>query len=442
MFSNNDLKRLIVPLVIEQVLMSLMGAIDTVMVSNVSPSAISAVSLVDSINLLIVNLLAALAAGGTVVCAQYLGKGDMKQVKNSSNQLLLSVLAFSIVITIIFYLSHRQLLSLIFGSVEADVMANSIKYFTITMLSYPFVALNSASSALFRAIGNSRLPMTIALASNGLNIIGNAILIFGLGMGVAGAAIPTLVSRIVAALIILYFQHKPNQPITLDNIISIRPDVPVIRTILRIGIPSGLENSSFHFGKLLVQSAVSTLGTVAISVQALTNNLEFLSSMASIGIGLALVTVVGQCMGAGKPEEARIYSVKLIKMSTMALFISLVLVLLLTRPVTMIAGMDPMRADMTFDLVLKISIFKFLFWPFSFTPAYGMRAAGDVKYTTLVSVISMWLLRVSLTYILILYAGMGLMGAWIPMFADWFTRSLFYFIRFRSGKWLEKKVID
>jgi putative MATE family efflux protein len=313
MFTNNDLKRLLIPLIIEQLLMSLMGTADTIMVSNVGPAALSAVSLVDSINVLVVCLFSAMATGGTIVCAQFLGRGDTKQADNSSRQLMLSVFVLSLVLTLICFFIRGPLLRLIFGTVEEDVMTSSMIYFTITMLAYPFIAINNASSALFRAAGNSKLPMQVAVGTNILHIAVNAILIFGLNMGVTGAAAATLASRIIGAVLLLWNQHKPGLPITFDKILTIRPDIPMIKMILRIGVPTGIENTFFQLGKLIIASTVSTLGTVAISIHALVFTLEFVSSMPSIGIGLGLVTVAGSCMGAGKPLEARRYTIKLTK---------------------------------------------------------------------------------------------------------------------------------
>ncbi len=441
MFSNKDLRRLLIPLIIEQVLMSLMGMADTIMVSNVGPASLSAVSLVDTINVLVIFLFSSLATGGTIVCSQYLGSGDKKAAKNSSRQLMLSVFTLSIITTVLCFILRRILLRSIFGSVEEDVMSASLVYFSITLLSYPFIALNNASSALYRATGNSRLPMLVSLGTNILNIAGNAILIFGFDMGVAGAAIATLISRIAGALLMLWFQRRPGQSITLDNIFSIRPDMSMIRMILRIGIPTGLENCLFQFGKLMVQSTVSTLGTTAISVQALTYTLEYISSMPSLAIGLGLMTVVGHCMGAGKPDEARKYTIKLTVLSIISLAVSLAVVLLITRPATILAGMDKERAEMTIHLIMLISIVKLFVWPLAFIPAYGMRAAGDVKYMMLVSSISMWVLRVGLCYYLCRYTGVGVLGVWIAMFADWFCRALFFLKRFISGKWMQKKVL-
>ncbi|MBP3889005.1 MAG: MATE family efflux transporter, partial [Cellulosilyticum sp.] len=311
MFSNKDLKLLLFPLVVEQILNSFMGMADTMMVSNVGSTAISAVSLVDSINNLVVQIFSAMAVGGTIVCSQYLGREDKEGANKAARQVFLSMLVISTMITIIGIIGREYLLSLIFGQVEEEVMANSLVYFLITALSYPFLALFSAGASFFRAGGNSKLPMKVSIISNVINVLGNMILIFVFKTGVAGAALATLMSRIFSTVVIYYFLHKPKQPIVINEYLKIRPQFSMISKILSIGIPSGIENGMFQFGKLAIQSTVSTLGTAAIAAQAMTTLLEMVNGIVGAGIGIGLMTVVGQCMGAGRKEEARYYIVKL-----------------------------------------------------------------------------------------------------------------------------------
>ena len=441
MFSNRDLRRLLIPLVIDQLLMSLIGFVDTVMVSNVSAASLSAVSLVDSINTLVLFAFAALATGGTVVCSQYLGLGDRAAAKNASRQLVVSVFALSAVLGLVCILLRGVLLRGIFGSVEADVMSAARVYFLITALSYPFIALNNASASLYRATGNSSLPMLVSLGANVVHVAVNALLIFGFDMGVTGAAVSTLLSRMLGALVMLLLQRRPGQIITLDKLRSYRPDIRIIRMILVIGIPAGIENGLFQLGKLLVQSTVSTLGTAAIAAQALTGMLEGFQSMPGVAIGLGLLTVAGQCMGAGRPEEARRYIIKLTKLSAAVLAVSVAVIFLLTKPITVLAGMEPESADMTFRLMALIAAVKVFLWPLAFTPVNGMRAAGDVRYAMLVSALSMWVLRVGLGYVLVRFAGFGLVGVWLAWFSDWIVRSVLFTVRFLRGAWMKKKVL-
>ena len=442
MFSNKSLRRLLIPLIIEQLLTSLVGTVDTMMVSNVGSAAISGVSLVDSINKLILFLFTALGTGGAIVCAQYLGRKDKENSDKAARQVLLSALALGVLCAAVCLVFRKGMLRLIFGSVEADVMQAAQVYFLITALSSPFIALFNASSALYRSSGNTRLPMVVSMASNALNIVGNAVLMFVFDLGVAGAALSTLISFIVAAVIMLAFQRRPGQKIEVGKLTALRPDWKVILLVLSIGLPTGVENAMFQFGKLMVQSTVSTLGTTAIAANAVVTVLEYMSSMPSTAIGTGMMTVAGQCIGAGKLDEAKYNIKKLTAWGAVVLLAANWLIFGLTFPVVWLAGMDAPAAQLTIQVMLVISIVKPFLWPLSFLPINGMRAAGDVKFGMITSTVSMWVFRVGLTTILCRFLGVGLIGIWCGYFTDWFVRSVVFSLRYVSGKWTQHKVID
>ena len=441
MFTNRMIRSLLIPVVLEQLLNSIMGTADTMMVSNVGSAAISAVSLVDSINILVIQAFSALAAGGAIVCAQYIGQRNQERANESARQVLFIITLISIVVSAICLGFKKPLLRLIFGSVEADVMRASEIYFFYTALSFPFIALYDAAASIFRAQDNTKGPMTISMISNIMNIVGNAIMIWGFHMGVAGAAIATLISRIFCALVVLIQLRRERQPIVVRDYLKIRPDWPMIGRILGIGIPSGVENSMFQLGKLAIQSTVSTLGTVALAAQAMTNILENLNGIAGIGVGVGLMTIVGQCMGANRKDEAVYYIKKLSVIAEVTIIVSCLLVFILTRPVTMLGGMEKTSADMCRHMVMWITIVKPIMWVLAFVPAYGLRAAGDVKFSMISSCAVMWLCRFCLSVLLIRGLGFGPMGVWIGMFADWTVRAVLFTWRFHSRKWLEHKVI-
>ena len=442
MFSNKQLLTLLLPIMVEQLLNSFMGMADTMMVSNVGSAAISAVSLVDSINVLVIQVFTALGAGAAIICSQYLGRGDRESSNEAARQVTLSVLTISTVLSIFCIIFRGPLLHLIFGQVEEAVMDNSMIYFLLTAISFPFIALFDAGGAFYRAAGNSRFPMMISVLSNGLNIAGNAVLIFGLKMGVEGAALSTLFSRIFCAVVIFWNLRKPDQVIVVNHYLKIRPNFPLIGKILSIGLPSGIENGMFQFGKLAIQSSVSTLGTAAIAAQAMTIILENLNGIAAIGIGIGLMTVVGQCLGAGRKDEAIYYIKKLSWLSEAVIIASCLLVFALTKPITMLAGMEPASAKLCFFMISFITIVKPVSWVLSFIPPYGMRAAGDVKFSMITSCCTMWLCRVSLCIYLCRVWGFGPIAVWIGMFSDWTLRAIIFSIRFHSRKWLNHRVIE
>lgn len=441
LFSNKDLRILSIPLVIEQILNALMGTVDTMMVSNVSSSAISAVSLVDSINVLVIQVFSALAAGGTIICSQYMGQKDTKNATRTAQQLVMVVTVISLAITAVCVIWQVPILRLVFGKVEASVMRDSEIYFLYTALSFSFIGIFNAGSSVFRAQENTRLPMAVSVISNGMNIVGNAILIFGFHMGVAGAAISTLISRIFCAVVIMWYLRMPRQEIVVRDYMKIRPDGKRIKTLLAVGIPTGIENGMFQFGKLAIQSTVSTLGTAAIAAQAMTNILENMNGIAAMGIGIGLMTIVGECIGAGRRDEAIYYTKKLSWIAEVVVVISCILVYLLTEGITKVGGMEPESAKMCLFMMGWITVVKPLVWVLAFIPAYGMRAAGDVKFSMILSCISMWICRVSLCIFLCRVMGFGPIAVWIGMFTDWTVRGIVYMIRFRSRKWMDHQVI-
>lgn len=442
LYSNRQLIALMLPLICEQIFTSFMGTVDSMMVSNVSEAAISAVSLVDSINILVIQAFYALASGGAIVCANYLGQKRRDQAERSANQLLFIIFAISLAVLAVCQLFRAPLLRLVFGSVEQEVMDAAMVYFFYTSLSFPFIALFDSGSAVFRAQNNSRLPMAITVSTNLMNIAGNALLIWGFHLGVAGAAVSTLLSRIAAALLVLLFLRRKSGELRIVNFIFLKPDGRLIKNILRIGIPSGVENGMFQFGKLAIQSTVSTLGTAAIAANAVTNILENLNGVAAQGVGIGLMTIVGQCIGAGRKDEAIYYIKKLSKMAEAAIIISCLVVFALCRPITILGGMEAESARMCFEMTLFITITKPISWVLSFIPAYGMRAAGDVKFSMITSCASMWLCRVSFTIFLCRVYGFGPIAVWIGMFADWTVRGIVFTIRFHSRRWLNHHIID
>lgn len=442
LFDNKTLCRLILPIVIEQFLNSLMGMADTMMVSTVGSEAISAVALVDSINNLVIQIFSALAAGAAIVCSRYIGSGNQKESSRAAGQVVLTVFVISLSITFFCIAGGERLLRLIFGTVEDSVMENAVLYFMITVISYPFLGLFSAGAAFYRASGNSKFPTKVSVVSNMINVTGNALFIYGFQWGVMGAALATLLARIFSTVVIYYCLRKPGQTIIVRDYFKIRPDMKLILAIMAIGVPAGIENGMFQFGKLAVQSTVSTMGTVAISAQAMTDILELVNGIFSNSVGIGLMTVAGQCIGARRKEEAKYYVVKLMGIAWIGVLVSCYLVLAVTKPVTWISGMEPDAARMCFEMVAAMTVVKPLVWVGAFGLPYGFRAAGDAKFSMVVSVSSMWCCRVGLCIFLVRVLHFGLLGVWIGIFVDWIVRAFIFSMRFMSGKWLHEDLPD
>ena len=439
-FTKKQIWSLLVPLMVEQLLNSLMGTADTIMVTTAGAEAISAVSLVDSINVLVINLFSAMCTGGAIIVSQYIGNGQDEKANAAGKQLLFAILVISVFGTAICVMWGNGILGAIFGKVDGKVMANARVYFFITALSYPFIAMYNAAAALFRADKNSKLPMTISTISNFINIAGNAVMIFVFRLGVTGAALSTLLSRVFSAIAILAFLKTTRQLVRIENYLSIRPDFRTTLKILRIGIPTGIENGMFQFGKLAIQSTVSLMGTAAIAANAMTSMLESLSCQAPVGIGLGMMTIVGQCIGAGDDKAAAYYIKRLSLYGFVALLISAAAVSVLVIPITALSGMEKEVASLAIHLTWFVHVIKPFAWSGSFLPAYGLRAAGDVKFSMIVSMTTMWTCRVAIVMVLARGFGFGPLAVWIGMASDWCVRSVCFLLRFKSWRWLAHKI--
>lgn len=414
-----------------------MGTADSIMVSMVGESSLSAVSLVDSLNLLILMVFSALAAGGSSACAHALGQNDRKEAAELSVQLVILLLISSLGCTAICLVVRKSILALVFGQVEKDVMQKSITYFGITILSYPFIALFSALSAISRADQHSTAPMMISVIGNIINIICNYFLIFINSLDVVGAALATLFSRVFCAVVMLVVATRRDTLINFHFLSCWKFNLQKTPLLMRLSIPFGVENGMFQLGKLAVQSTVSTMGTIAISAQALTSTLESFNSTMAAGVGLAMIPVVGQCLGAGKIPEAKQWVLRMTLVAEATIVLSCILTWLPIDWLSSAANLSSLSATLCKKMLLTIVIIKPILWAVAFVPAYGMRTAGDGRFVMITSMVSMWCCRVALTVFLAKTTGLGPFCVWIGMFMDWFVRAVVFSLRFRSGNWLK-----
>lgn len=441
LFSNKDLKKLIIPLIIEQLLAVTVGFADTLMVASVGETAVSAVSLVDGINILLINVFAALGTGGAVVAAQFIGQSSYEKARYSAKQLLLITALLSFIIMIIVIIFNAGLLHLIFGKVEEAVMIDAETYFLYSAMSYPFIALYNSGAALFRAVGNSKVSMINSLVMNVINIILNAVFIYGFHWGVFGAVFATLIARAVACFVIITMLCHPTSELYIENIHHWKFDLIYIKKILTIGIPSGLENGMFQLGKILVQSLVATFGTYSIAANAVSNNLCQMQIIPGMALGLAMVTVVGQCVGAQDYTQAKYYIKKIMKMTYLSMLVLITILLIATPTILTFYSLSKETIDLAYQCIFLHGIIGALLWPTSFTFPNALRAANDAKYTMIVSAASMLIFRLFFSYVIADIMGLGLLGVWIAMFIDWGVRCLFFIYRYLSGKWMNRQLV-
>lgn len=442
LFDNKALTVLIIPLIVEQLLAVFVGMADSIMVASVGEAAVSGVSLVDNIMVLLINAFSALATGGAVVAGQYLGQGSRKGACKAATQLVWFITICAVGITILIYIFKYWILHGVFGQIDEDVMNYANTYLMIVTASIPFIALYNGGAAIFRTMGNSEISMRVSIVMNVINISGNAILIYGFHRGTEGVAIPTLVSRVTAAVLIIVLLCNQTRTVSIERTWRYHADWSTIRKILNIGVPNGLENSMFQLGKIIVLSLVSTFGTYAIAANAVSNAVALFQILPGMAISLAVTTVIARCVGAGDYEQVRYYTKKLIAVTYVCMWAINALIFILIPVILKAYQLSDVTAAAAREIMIFHAISCMIVWPVSFTLPATFRAAGDAKMCMIISVISMWIFRIVFSYILGKYLGMGVLGVWVAMVIDWIVRAICFIIRYFSGKWKHQALVQ
>ena len=436
MFTNRQLVALMWPLLLEQLLAITVGLADSLMVATVGDAAISAVSLVDSISNLMIYIFSAMATGGAAVAGQYIGQRQKEDACNAGQQLIALLGAVSIFFVALLYLFRTQILTVMFGHIEPDVMAATNTYYLYVMASIPGIALYNGGAALFRTMGHSDVSLKVSLLMNSINVIGNAVLIFGFGMDVAGVAIPTLVSRTVAAVVILSLLFNRDLMLHLSDIRGFHLNMRLMKNIFYIGVPSGVENGMFQLGRLVLFSLISTFGTASMVANAIGNTIANFNCFAGQAINLGLAAVVSQCVGAGEFDQARAYMEKIVKWTYGIMAVVNLTIIALLPLIMRVYNVSPEAEKLAVTVSLIHGISSIFLWIPAFTIPSFLRAAGDAQFTMLASMTTMWLVRVLLAYVLGRYLGYGVVGVWFAhAILDWLVRGAVFILRYRSGKW-------
>lgn len=439
LYSNKNLLYLFIPLVIEQGLEYLVGFADSLMVAKVGEAAVSGVSLVDFVMALLISIFTALATGGGAITGQYLGSKKDNEANQSALQMMKVTFYLSIVITLIIFVFKNSILHLLFGSISSDVYHHAMTYLNVVVLSIPFLAIYNGGAAIFRTMNNSKLPMQIMLAMNIVNVIGNALCVFILKMGVEGIAIPTLVSRVGAALLILYFSKKTT--IHLSQLMNIKINRNMIEKILNIGIPFGIENSMFYLGRLIVLSIVSLFGTASIAANSVGGTLVMFQVLPGTAINLGLTSIISRCIGANDYDQAKYYTKKINRWLHISFIISTVIILLLMPLIMSFYNLSSRATSYVWQIIILHGIMMTLIWPYGYMLPIIFRSSGDAKFPMIVSIISMVICRILFSYILAVIFNMGMMGTWYAMFLDWIVKAIIYTYHYIKGKWMNYQVV-
>lgn len=441
MFSNKDIKNIIVPLFLEQLLLMLVGIVDTFNIAYCGEAAVSGVSLVSQLSTIFIMLFTALANGGAIVVSQYIGSGDQHKTIRASSQLLMFSTVFAVVLSLFVYIFHKQLLVFFFGKVSKEVMESCVIYMKISTYSYIFLAIYNAGAAVYRCLAKTNVTMYVSIATNVLNVIGNCLGIYVLQAGVAGVAWPTVIARAFSAIVITYLCFKKNNVAhySLQDICMV--DAPILKKICVIALPNGIENGVFQFVKVALSSIVAMFGTYQIAANGIGQSIWSMAALMSLALGPVFITIIGQCCGANDYQQTQYYFKKLISLS-LILSLGWNAIILAGTPFLMqFYNIAPQTKSLVIQLVIIHNIFNGFAFPLASSLGSGLRATGDVKFTMVISIVSTVCVRLVFSYVLALVCNMGVIGIAYAMCMDWVFKGFIYLHRYRSEKWRQYKII-
>ncbi len=440
-FSNKTILLFVLPIFLEQIMIAFIGIADTYMVSSFGEAAVAGVSLVTSIDKFVKSIFTGLAAGASVVVSQYIGADDKLNASKSMKTGIQILFLMTIVISAVMVIFKRSILNLLFGAVEKDVMLSSIEYFSISVFSYPFVSLFNTGCSSYRAMGNSRITFYASMIMLGINLLLKYIFIYHLNLGVMGAGLSSLIAYGIVGIVLICSLHSVDNKVYIRKIYAYEGTGNMIKSIFGIGLPNGIENGMFQMGHILLQNLMSTLGTVAIAANALYSNISPLFYSLNSGFSLGITTFVAQCMGAGRPDEARYYMRHILKLNYVFTTVNGVILILFSKQLISIYGLSQEVTNVGHKLLLMYLTGAIIAYPSSFTLANGLRGTGDTKFTMTISLCSMFGIRIGLAYIAVYVFKMGIYGVQLIMILEWFEKGIIYHTRERRGKWQNIKVI-
>lgn len=447
-----DVIGLSLPILAEQFFVNLMGMVNVIMAGRIGKEAVSAIGMVDSINSVLQACFSALAVGGTVVVAHYVGQGSRRMASEATLQALVSSFLISACFSLLIWLFKHPLLSVLYSTAEPAVMAYMHTYLGITLFTYPLISLSLVASGALRGAGDTKMAMKANTLMNVLNVIFSYVFIYGLhlknahftldlpGYGVAGAAIGITSARVIGAVYLLGSLLRGGGVLRLRGVRRFRFNWDIQRSIFGIGVPSSVESLMFQGGKLVTQIMVVGMGTVAIAANYIAFSIVMLLNIPGNALSMAATTLVGQNMGRGDKVEAERTLWYVIKLATVCLVSMGILCFSFTPYLASLYTTDAEIIQLA-SLVVRINCCFMLFWATTFVLPSGLKGAGDAKYAMVTTLIAMWVFRIMLGYALGVVFGFGLVGVWFGMFVDWMVRSVLYVLRLRSGKWLEHQVI-
>ena len=440
-FTNRQLLIFLIPVIFEQLVVAGLGIADTFMVSSLGETAIAGVALVNRIDNFAKQFFIALATGGSVVLAQYIGAKNHQSAQIALKENIKVVVSLGFILMLIMVFFKDSILTLLFGKADKDVLEISRSFFTVTALSYPFVSLYYAATAVFRAMGESKTPFAASIAMALVNIALKYIFIFKMNMGVSGAALSTLFAMALVGLVLVFLLRSPKNEVPLCGLMNLRFNRVITAKILAVSVPNGIEQGMFQLGALAIAGLVSALGTASIAADSIARTVSPFIHCIGTSFNTVMIMVIGQCMGAGHTDESIFYTKHILKLDYLITIAVAIIFMIFLNPLISIFNVSKQVHTLSFYIMVLYITCTCFIYPTSFALASMLRGAGDTKFVMVVSTASMFLFRIGAAYIFVYIFKAGIIGTWLAMVSDWVIRSIIFIIRFKSLKWAKNKVI-
>ncbi|MFD1465191.1 MATE family efflux transporter [Lapidilactobacillus mulanensis] len=429
------------PVIFDQFFLVAFNFINTAMISSSGEAAISAVNMVGSINVFLIQIFVAVGLGGTVLIAQYFGRKEYQMLGKVVNGTVFGAILVATSLALLFLLGHNLILNLLFGDAEKAVMDNARLYMVGVLISYPFEATVEGVNGSLRGIGRTKNSLQLSLVMNLLNLLFNFVFIIYFKMGVLGLVVSLNLSRWLASAFagVTLFRHRDLFSLKWSSMKQ--PDFRMIKRVVTVCIPFAAESFFFNGGKIIMQMMIVSLGTQVIATNAIASSWVQLSEIVPTALGTALVPIVGQCIGRKNIKDARKITKSFVSLGILAYVIGeIILFLSFNKGIALFHPSDVIKPRI-FELYLIFAVGHLLVWCISFTLPSALRAAGDAKFTTMVSLITMWGIRVGIGYLVGIVFGYGLPGIYFVWVCEWAVRGTIFLLRFRGKRWYVHRLI-
>lgn len=441
-FTYSKIFAMLGPLILDQFFISIIGLLTTAMISSSSQESVSAVSLISPLYMMIYAVYSAISSAGTVIIAQYKGQGNEEKMKKAAGQIALSTVSIALIFSVLLILFAKPLIATMFAGADALVIEKATEYLIGCAISTVFLSVYMGAFAVFRGIGETKICLRLSMVINLLHLFASFVFLNIMHLDILGTALSLNLARFVGGVMAMYYLMYPGSKLRVRWSDIFKLDGSILKSIMSTSAPFALEQICFNGGGILVSMYIVKLGTQSVAANAVANSTLMVFYSMGMATAHLTVTVVGQCIGAGDKEMATYYGKKMVLLGEAMILASLALMLPFLRLILKLYQAPEETLGLIYILLAIAFIPMAFFWSASNVLPNVLRAAGDVNFTAYVSLITMWVVRVGMGYVVSIKMGVGIVGVWICMGAEWLVRTVIFVLRFKSGVWLTKKTIE